>query len=379
MAGGISKPRQIGLVIGGSGLVGGCLVHHFKTRRAGEYEVLAPNSKKLSLVAPGDIADYLQEHRPAFIVNAAIAAIDSDPQLAFEVNYQGAINLARAALALGIPYIHISSSATLPNGDDLREEDRLPLGAGLGNYAKSKLMAELTLGHLHRRHGLDVTILRLAIVYGEHDHKIQGFHRLFFAIVNRALPLLFTRPGVMHSYTNVRKIPFLVDHLLEHRAEFSGQTYNVVDRNPVALAQLILTIKSYLELKTPREIYLPYPVARVGKNCLQWLVRGLNRIGVEARMPGELMFLENFYCNQTLSAAKLEGSSFVDPEPEATVYTELPALIQYYLTRWEHLNLIRAYNPEFYDPRGRSDEFLHSPVKLLEETHHDLDKQVEAP
>ena len=96
-------------------------------------------------------------------------------------------------------------------------------------------------------------------------------------------------------------------------------------------------------------------------------------------MPGELMFLENFYCNQTLSAAKLEGSSFVDPEPEATVYTELPALIQYYLTRWEHLNLIRAYNPEFYDPRGRSDEFLHSPVKLLEETHHDLDKQVEAP
>ena len=35
------------------------------------------------------------------------------------------------------------------------------------------------------------------------------------------------------------------------------------------------------------------------------LVRLVTRLGIEARMPAELMFLKNFYETQTLSAAKL--------------------------------------------------------------------------
>ena len=38
----------------------------------------------------------------------------SSGQLAFEVNFLGPLNLARAATALEIPYIHISSAASLP-------------------------------------------------------------------------------------------------------------------------------------------------------------------------------------------------------------------------------------------------------------------------
>jgi hypothetical protein len=82
-------------------------------------------------------------------------------------------------------------------------------------------------------------------------------------------------------------------------------------------------------------------------------------------MPAELMFLKNFYETQTLSAAKLRRSSFVDPDPEATIFTELPSLIEYYVTRWEHLNLIKPCNREFFDPRRRAQEFLHTPEHLL--------------
>ena len=83
-------------------------------------------------------------------------------------------------------------------------------------------------------------------------------------------------------------------------------------------------------------------------------------------MPAELMFFESFYKTQTLSAWKLENSSFIDPDPEATIFTELPTLIQYYLTRWEQFHLIMPYNKEFFDPKKRGDDFLHSPARLLE-------------
>lgn len=369
-----SAAEKTGVLLGGSGLIGGALLYYFKTQGQGGINVLAPNSKKLSLRDPDDIRRYFERTKPAFIINCAIAAIDSDPQLAYETNYLGTVYLAKAAQELGIPYIHLSSAAVMPIGQNLREEDRLPLHPDLPNYTKAKLMAELTLGHLRQVGGLDYTVIRLGIVYGAHDHKIQGFHRLFFAIADRSMPVLFTRQGAMHSYSNAKKLPYFIAQALENRAEFSGQTYNFVDPNPVSLSQLILTIKSYLELKTPREIYLPFPVAKFGMGIMAKLVRLITRLGIDARMPAELMFLKNFYETQTLSAEKLRRSSFSDPDPEATIFTELPALIEYYVTRWEHLNLIEPFNREFFDPRRRAEEFLHTPDQLLREIHQESDQ-----
>ncbi|HEB68809.1 MAG TPA: SDR family oxidoreductase [Desulfobulbus sp.] len=357
-----------GIIIGGSGLIGGALVHHFKTR-VENTEILAPNSKRLSLNKPADIQLYFRQYRPNFIINAAIAAINSDAQLAYETNYLGALNLAEVAIEHNIPYIHISSAATMPMGTNLSEEDRLPLRPNLPNYSKSKLMAELTLEHLARTRGLDFTTVRLSIVYGKHDHKIQGFHRLLYSIADQAMPILLTRKKAMHSYSNARKISPFVHHLLNNRKEFSGQAYNFADPEPVDLSHLILTIKALLDLKTPRKVYLPLPIARTGKNMISWFIGKLNRIGIEARMPGELMFLESFYKSQTLSTKKLLQSSYQDPQPEATIYSELPALIEYYLTRWEHLNLITTFNTEFYSPKNNLDDFKTDPAKLLAAVH----------
>ncbi|OGR07280.1 MAG: epimerase [Deltaproteobacteria bacterium RIFOXYD12_FULL_50_9] len=366
-----SPRKKIGVLVGGSGLIGGTLMHYFKTRLVDEVEIYAPNSKKMSLREPDDIQQYFARFRPDFIINASIAAIDSDPRLAYETNYLGSINLARKALELKIPYIHFSSAAALPAGENIREDEQLALSPDLSNYAKSKLMAELTLAHLHKTQGLDYTAIRLAVVYGKHDHKVQGFHRLLFSVANQAMPVMLTKKGVKHSYTNAAKLPYFVHHLLENRGEFSGQVYNFVDPTPVELALLILTIKSYLELKVPKEIYLPYPLAHLGKSSVQFLIQALNRIGIEARMPAELMFMQQFYHNQSLSSAKLAQSSFTDPKPQTTIFTELPDLIEYYLTRWEQLNLIR-FNPDFFDPRKRAEEFLNSPQALLDAIHQGL-------
>ncbi len=362
---------MLGILIGGSGLIGGTIANYFKTRTQDSIELRAPSSKKLSIRSAGDIRDYLKRVRPDFVINTAIANIDSDSQLAFEVNYLGTLNLARAAAALHIPYIHISSAATLPNGEELSEEDHLPLTAHLSNYAKSKLMAEETLRHMHKMVGLDYTCIRLAVVYGEHDHKIQGFHRLFFSIADEAMPALFTKKKVMHSYSNANKLPYFVHHVLLNRQEFSGETYHFVDKEPVELANLILTIKSYLEVKTPREIYIPYSVATMAKKTMDVLLKIFSKIGLKASLPAELMFLESFYKTQTLSSRKLRQSSFRDPMPEETIYTKLPALVIYYLTRWSHQNLISTFSESMIQSTTMDTEFQQAPQSLLNSIHQD--------
>ncbi len=371
-----TRNRGLGIIVGGSGLIGGALVYYFKTK-VDNLEILAPNSKRLNLCKPDDIRLYFQQYKPSFIVNSAIAAIDSGAQLAYEINYQGAVNLAEIAIEFGIPYIHISSTATMPMGIDLSEKDRLPLDANQPNYAKSKIMAEMTLEHLAATRGLDYTIVRLAIVYGKHDHKIQGFHRLLFSIADRAMPILLTKKGAMHSYSNAKKLPLFVYHLLKNRKEFSGQAYNFADPEPVELGKLILKIKSLMNLKTPREIYFPYILAKSGKNILCWFLSKLVRIGIEARMPGELLFLESFYKSQTLSVEKLLQSSFQDPQPKTTVYSVLPEFIEYYLTRWERHNLIVDFNKEFYGTKNRIDDFVTKPDDLLSAIHKEKDGLVE--
>ncbi len=357
--------KKLGVLIGGSGLIGGGILHYFKTRSEDNFELLAPNSKRLSLQDPEDIRLYLKRYPPDFIINTAITAIDSNPLLTLETNYLGTVNLARAAVDLGIPYIHFSSAAVMPTGENLIEEDPLKLTPELANYPKSKLLAELALQKMHRTLGLDYTTIRLAVVYGTHDHKIQGFQRMLFSLADQTMPFLFTNQQAMHSYSNAKKIPFFVHHVLSHRQEFSGQSFHFVDSNPVLLSQLILTIKSYLELKRPKEVFLPYPLAKVGADCMVALTRILRRIGIESKMPPELMFLKNFYQTQSLSATKLGQSSFVDPDPGATVFTELPRLIQYYLTRWEDRNLIVPYDKIFFDPSKRTDIFLNDPEQIL--------------
>ena len=87
---------------------------------------------------------------------------------------------------------------------------------------------------------------------------------------------------------------------------------------------------------------------------------------MRARLPAELMFLENFYRTQTLSADKLINSSFPDPSPEATIYTELPLIINYYLNRWTHLNLIN-FDDEFIEPEKKLvTDFRTNPQRLME-------------
>ncbi len=358
-----------GIIVGGSGLIGGALVHHFNKCCGDNIEILSPNSKEMSLASAEDVERYARYWKPDFIVNSAIAAIDSDPQLAYTINYIGSINLAKVALKLNIPYIFVSSAAVFPAGKHLLEDQHLHLEAKLSSYAKSKLMSELTLRHMHEQQGLDFTAIRLAIVYGKHDHKIQGFHRLLFSVADQAMPIFLTAKGVQHSYSNAKKVPLFIHHALRNRSEFSGQFYNFADQEAVELVSLIQTIKNHLNVNKPKNIFLPLRVANFGANALKVLLKILLQIGIEAKMPAELMFLNQFYETQTLDVTKVQNSSFTDPWPEETIYSNLPEIIEYYLTRWKHRNILSGFDDDSFEPSGDIQQFNKKPQQLLKQIH----------
>lgn len=361
--------QKLGVLLGGSGMIGGALTHYFKAHSPGDVEVLSPNSSKLSLRESKDILQYFNKYQPDFIINCAIAPLDSDAQMAYEINYLGSIRLAKMAISLKIPYIHISSAATMPMQKNLSEEALRPLHPKMSNYAKSKLMAEITLAHLHETQGLDYTSIRLGVVYGKHDHKIQGIQRLLFSIADQSMPFILSRPGIFHSYTHSKKVPPFVNHILENREEFTAQTYNFVDKEPVEMVSLIKTMKEQLGVRLPRGYYIPYPLAHTGQSFIRWFVRRLGGIGLEIRMPAELMFMKSFYKSQTLLTEKLEQSSYEDPMPDVTIYTKLPAMLDYYLSRWHHFNRLTADDNAFHDPQKPVGKFHRSPQDLLDSVH----------
>jgi dTDP-4-dehydrorhamnose reductase len=127
-------------------------------------EVIAIRRPELDLSVPRTVAPALRAARPDVIVNAAAyTAVDqaeSEPELAMRVNGEAAGEAARAAAALGIPMIQLSTDYVFDGGLDrpYREDDATgPISA----YGASKLAGEQAVAAATGNHA----ILRTAWIY----------------------------------------------------------------------------------------------------------------------------------------------------------------------------------------------------------------------
>ncbi|MCO5089972.1 dTDP-4-dehydrorhamnose reductase [Bosea sp. (in: a-proteobacteria)] len=127
-------------------------------------EVIAIRRPELDLAVPRTVAPALRAARPDVIVNAAAyTAVDqaeSEPALAMRVNGEAAGEAARAAAALGIPVIQLSTDYVFDGGLDrpYREDDATgPISA----YGASKLAGERAVAAATANHA----ILRTAWIY----------------------------------------------------------------------------------------------------------------------------------------------------------------------------------------------------------------------
>jgi dTDP-4-dehydrorhamnose reductase len=119
---------------------------------------------KLDILRPALIEAALAAFSPDVVINpAAYTAVDraeSEPDLAFAVNRDGAGNVAAAAARLGIPIIHLSTDYVF-DGKKQGRYVETDFVAPMGIYGKSKLAGEYAVAAANQRH----IIFRTSWVY----------------------------------------------------------------------------------------------------------------------------------------------------------------------------------------------------------------------
>ncbi|RTQ97926.1 dTDP-4-dehydrorhamnose reductase [Halomonas nitroreducens] len=156
------------LITGGNGQVG----FELQRQLCLLGEVLAPRRQELDLADPQAVDAWLDEHRPALIVNAAAyTAVDqaeSEPDLARRLNAGLPAQLATYCLEQGCQLVHYSSDYVYPGtGEAPWQEDSAP--GPLSVYGQTKRDGDLAVIGSGCRH----LIFRTSWVYSARGHNFM--------------------------------------------------------------------------------------------------------------------------------------------------------------------------------------------------------------
>jgi dTDP-4-dehydrorhamnose reductase len=144
----------------------GQVVCSLAERTAGtDIEIVALGRPELDLAGPsGEIVAAISNARPDIVVSAAaythVDKAETERELAFSVNEQGARVVARAAREAGVPLIHLSTDYVFDGGKPAPYVEDDPTGP-MGVYGASKLAGE----HAVLAEHSDSVVLRTAWVY----------------------------------------------------------------------------------------------------------------------------------------------------------------------------------------------------------------------
>jgi dTDP-4-dehydrorhamnose reductase len=142
---------------------------------AAHLRALWPNAQFWSradadLAAPATLRAQIESARPtAIVIAAAYTAVDkaeSEPEQAWRVNAEAPAEIARAAAALDVPLIHVSTDYVFNGLQPAPYVESDPV-APLNVYGRSKLGGELAVASIAKRYW----ILRTSWVFSEHGHN----------------------------------------------------------------------------------------------------------------------------------------------------------------------------------------------------------------
>ncbi len=165
------------LFFGGSGQLG---FHLQEQARSLRFDFVAPVLSELDICSAKSVLEFTTEIKPDVVVNsAAYTAVDKaeeEPELAFQVNAEGAENVAIAAREAGAKLVHISTDYVFngvfsaPIAEDARTD---PLGV----YGESKLEGERRVTEATGGRGL---IVRTSSLHGARGHNFVHTMRKLF-------------------------------------------------------------------------------------------------------------------------------------------------------------------------------------------------------
>lgn len=240
------------LVTGGSGFVGGGLLHYLSAQ--GGYQLHAPLRGKRH-VLPADVqchqvagltptGDWSQALAGVEVVVHAAARVHvmheqaHDPLTEFRLtNVEGTLQLARQALAAGVRrFIYISSikvnGETTAPGQPFRADDN---PAPQDPYGISKWEAELALRDLLSGSAMELVIIRPVLIYGP---GVKANFMSLLRVVERGVPLPLARVTSRRSLLSLDNLFDLIRICLDHPAA-ANQTFLASDGQDVTLPELL--------------------------------------------------------------------------------------------------------------------------------------------
>jgi len=252
------------VIFGGAGFIGTHLTRHFLATGRFQHVHVADIRPTVLEGVPGvsysrtdvrePIPDGLVAESPAWIFN--LAAIHREPghqpEEYFDTNLSGARNICSYAEAVDCRNVYFTSSISVygPTSGPTRESSpHRPTTP----YGCSKLPAELIHeGWRRAGAGRRLLISRPGVVYGPGDpgnimRMIRAIKKGYFAYPGR--------PDVMKSYAYIYGFIDSVDFVMAR--EENHITYNYVETPTEPLADLVTTVKSFLNCKA---LVLPLPL-----------------------------------------------------------------------------------------------------------------------
>lgn len=155
------------LVTGANGQVGFLLAMALRNTA---WEFQAVTREQLNIADKQAVFEVVEAYRPDIVINAAAyTAVDKaevDMEAAFQINRDGAHNLALAAKAVNAAIFHISTDYVFAGNSNTPYTETDETGPQ-GIYGKSKLEGELVVAAANEKH----IILRTAWVFGEHGNN----------------------------------------------------------------------------------------------------------------------------------------------------------------------------------------------------------------
>lgn len=271
------------LVTGGTGFVGSAVVRRLLDAGHDVRALARPRSNLTNLrglpiqIVPGNLHDRASIDEAVkgcdilFHVAADYRLWARDPQTLYQSNVTGTENIMLAALEAGVTrVVYTSSVATLgvaPPGQLADETTRVNEADMIGDYKRSKYLAEQTVSRLVTEEGLPAVIVNPSTPVGPRDIKPTPTGRIIVELLRGRMPAYVdTGLNIVHV-DDVAK-----GHLLALEHGGIGERYVLGGEN--LTLRTILSEVALLSGRKPPRIQLPHALVLP----LAYLAEGLARL-----------------------------------------------------------------------------------------------------
>ena len=220
------------LITGADGFFASRFLDFFSDR----YNVIGISHKDLDITDEKKTMEIVTEIKPDFLVHAAAISdtglCEKNPELSFNVNVKGSLNIAKACYKTNAKMIYLSSDQVYNGNKETGPYDEISIPIANNVYGRHKLEAEENILQLLD----DAVILRLTWLYGlpERNKKINS--NIIWNIIKASLK----NQSIKLPANEYRGITYVYD-LLNNFKEFlklSGGVYNAGSKNNLSTYEI---------------------------------------------------------------------------------------------------------------------------------------------